>query len=163
MIERTLVLLKPDAVERSLVGRVVSKLEDAGLKIVGLKMAWVDKSFALRYYTEDLAKRRGEHIRQGMASFLTSGPVIAVAVEGVDAVENVRKLVGATEPKSAAPGTIRGDFSHMSFGHADSKKAVVKNLVHASSSKKEADAEVKLWFKSSELHKYKTVHDAHVL
>ncbi|MBI3036886.1 nucleoside-diphosphate kinase [Candidatus Woesearchaeota archaeon] len=163
MIERTLVLLKPDAVQRAIMGRILSRLEDAGFKVVGMKMVWVDKKFALKHYTEELAKRAGAHVREMIAQFLTTGPVVAMVVEGVNAIESVRKMVGSTEPKAAAPGTIRGDFSHMSYGYADSKKAPVKNLVHASSSKQDAAAEIKLWFSSKELHSYKTVHDIHIL
>ena len=163
MIERTLVLLKPDAVQRAVMGRILSRFEDAGFKVVGMKMVWVDKKFALKHYTEELAKRAGAHVREMIAQFLTTGPVVAMVVEGVNAIESVRKMVGATEPKSAAPGTIRGDFSHMSYGYADSKKAPVKNLVHASSSKQDAAAEIKLWFSPKELHSYKTVHDIHLL
>ena len=163
MIERTLVLLKPDAVQRAVMGRIISRFEDAGLKIIGMKMVWVDKKFALRHYREELAKRVGAHVREMIADFLTTGPVIAIVLEGVNAIENVRKLVGATEPKAAAPGTIRGDFSHMSYGYADQKKVPVKNLIHASSSKDDAELELKLWFGKGELHSYKTVHDVHIM
>lgn len=158
-----MVLLKPDAVQRGIMGRILSRFEDAGFKAVGMKMVWVDKKFALKHYTEELAKRAGSHVREMIAQFLTTGPVVAIVIEGVNAIENVRKMVGATEPKSAAPGTIRGDFSHMSYGYADSKKSPVKNLVHASSSKADAAAEIKLWFTAKELHSYKTVHDIHIL
>ena len=163
MIERTLVLLKPDAVQRAVAGRILSRFEDAGFKVVGMKLVWVDKKFALKHYTEELAKRAGAHVREMIAEFLTTGPVVAMVLEGVNSIENVRKMVGATEPKSAAPGTIRGDFSHMSYGYADQKKVPVKNLVHASSSKQDAAAEIKLWFTPKELHSYRTVHDVHVL
>ncbi len=163
MIERTLVLLKPDAVQRAVMGRILSRFEDAGLKAVGMKMVWVDKKFALKHYTEELAKRAGSHVREMIAEFLTTGPVVAIVLEGVNAIENTRKLVGSTEPRSAAPGTIRGDFSHVSYAYADARKAPVKNLVHASSSKEDAAAEIKLWFTQKELHSYKTVHDIHLL
>ncbi len=163
MIERTLVVFKPDAVQRAIMGRILSRFEDAGLKVVGMKMVWVDKKFALKHYTEDLAKRAGENVRQMIAEFLTTGPVLAMVIEGVNGIENVRKMVGSTEPKSAAPGTIRGDFSHVSYAYADSRKAAVKNLIHASSSKEDAAAEIKLWFDAKEIHSYKTVHDVHLL
>lgn len=162
LVERTLVLLKPDAVQRCISGRIISRFEDAGHKIVGMKLVWVDKDFALLHYTEDLAKRAGAHVREMIAEFLTTGPVVAMVIEGVNAIENVRKMVGSTEPKSAAPGTIRGDFSHVSYAYADSTKKAVKNLVHASSSKADAEAEIKLWFTPKELHTYKTVHDVHI-
>lgn len=162
MIERSLVLLKPDAVQRAIMGKILSRFEDAGFKVVGMKMVWVDKKFALKHYTEDLAKRAGSHVREMIAEFLTTGPVVAMVVEGVNAIDNVRKMVGSTEPKSAAPGTIRGDFSHVSYAYADARKVPVKNLVHASSSKEDAAAEIKLWFTPKELHSYKTVHDVHM-
>lgn len=163
MVERTLVLLKPDAVQRAVMGRILSRFEDAGLKAVGMKMVWVDRKFALKHYTEELAKRAGAHVREMIAEFLTTGPVIAMVLEGVNAIENTRKLVGSTEPRAAAPGTIRGDFSHVSYAYADARKVPVKNLVHASSSKEDAAAEIKLWFAPKELHSYKTVHDVHLL
>lgn len=163
MLERTLVLLKPDAVQRAIMGRILSRFEDAGFRVVGMKMVWADKKFALKHYTEDLAKRAGAHVREMIAEFLTTGPVVAMVLEGVNAIENIRKMVGSTEPRAAAPGTIRGDFSHVSYAYADSKKAPVKNLVHASSSKDDAAAEIKLWFSPKELHSYKTVHDIHLL
>jgi len=162
LVERTLVLLKPDAVQRAIMGRIISRFEDAGMKVVGMKMVWVNKEFALKHYTEDLAKRAGANVREMIADFLITGPIIAMVLEGVNAIENIRKMVGSTEPKSAAPGTIRGDFSHVSYAYADSKKVPVKNLVHASSSKADAEAEIKLWFSPKELHSYKTVHDVHI-
>lgn len=162
MIERTLVLLKPDAVQRALVGEIISRFERAGLKIVGMKMVWVDEKFALKHYTEDLAKRRGEEVRKNMVKFLQEGPVIAMVFEGVEAVEVVRKIVGSTEPKSALPGTIRGDYAHVCFSYADQKKTVVRNLIHASADKKDATYEVSLWFDAKEMHSFKTVHDVHI-
>lgn len=163
MIQRTLVLLKPDAVQRALAGRVLQRFEDAGLKIVGMKMVWIDKEFAKRHYTEDVAKRRGEHVRMELIEYVTGGPVVAVCLEGIEAVDLVRKLVGPTEPKSALPGTIRGDFAHQSFSYADNKKIPIKNLIHASGNLAEAKQEVSLWFSEEELHSYKTVHDLHIL
>lgn len=163
MIEKSLVLIKPDGVQRTIVGRIVSRFEDAGLKIVGMKMVWVDEEFVKKHYTEDITKRRGKHIRNYLVEFLKSGPVVAMALEGVHAVENIRKMVGDTEPKSASPGTIRGDFSHVSYKHCDKKKQVVKNLIHASANSKEAKYEVALWFDKKELHSYKTVHEIHTI
>lgn len=135
-------LLKPDAVDRGLVGEIIHRFERAGLKIAGLKMVWPQKEQAAKHYTEDLAKRRGEAVRNLMIEMLSSGPIIAMALEGVEAVELVRKMVGTTEPKAAAPGTIRGDYSHVSFKHADSKGIGVYNLIHASGSSEEAVEEV---------------------
>jgi nucleoside-diphosphate kinase len=160
MIERTLVLLKPDAVARGLMGKVIQRFEDAGLKIVGAKMVWVNKEFAAKHYF-DVAERRGEHILKVLLDMITEGPVMAMVIEGVSAVEVVRKMVGNTEPKSALPGTIRGDFAHHSYDHTDGKGVAIKNIVHASGKKDEADFEIKLWFKDNELHSYKTVHEIH--
>ncbi|MFH1072380.1 MAG: nucleoside-diphosphate kinase [Nanoarchaeota archaeon] len=162
MIERTLVLIKPDGVQRTLVGRIITRFEEAGLKIIGMKMSWVDREFAKQHYTEDITKRRGEHVRNYLLDFLMEGPVVAICLEGVHAIENVRKMVGSTEPKAAAPGTIRGDFSHVSYAYCDSKKMVVKNIIHASADKADAEREVKIWFTDKELHTYKTVHDIHI-
>jgi nucleoside-diphosphate kinase len=162
MIERTLVLIKPDGVERGLIGIIIKRFEQRGLKIIGLKMRWIDKKFAEKHYTEDIAKRRGKHIRDLLLSFITEGPVVAMAVEGVNAVENVRKIVGDTEPRAASPGTIRGDFAHVSYGYADAKKRAVRNIIHASSGD-DANIEVALWFSPGELHSYSTVHEKHAL
>lgn len=162
MIERTLVLIKPDGVQRCIVGKILQRFEDAGLKIVGMKMKYVDKTFAAKHYTEDIAIRRGEHVRELLLDFLSSGPVVALVLEGVNAIENVRKMVGETQPLKAAPGTIRGDFTHVSYAYADEKKLAIKNVIHASADEKDAKAEVSLWFTDDELHSYKTVHDAHV-
>lgn len=151
MIQRTLVLLKPDALDRGIVGEILTRFERVGAKIVGLKLLVSEKDTAMRHYTEDLAKRRGEKVRELMISMLTSGPIVAVVLEGVEIVEVVRKMVGATEPKSAAPGTIRGDYAHVSFKYADEKGIGVFNLIHASGSPEEAETEVAVWFKPEEL------------
>ncbi len=162
MIERTLILLKPDAVKRAIAGEIITRFEKAGLKIVGMKMVWATPEKAEQHYTDDIAKRRGEEVRNQLLDLITSGPVIAICLEGINAVENVRKMVGSTEPKSALPGTIRGDYAHMSFGYADKVKKAVTNLIHASSSKEEAETEINIWFDKQELHSYKTVHDIFV-
>lgn len=162
MIERTLVLLKPDAVQRGFMGRVISRFEDAGLKVVGAKMMWIDEAFGKKHYF-DVAQRRGEAVLKRLLKMMTQGPVLALCLEGVHAVEIVRKMVGNTEPKSALPGTIRGDFAHVSYAYADSKDIGIKNLIHASGNVEEAKTEVALWFKKDELHSYKSVHDLHIL
>ncbi len=159
MIERTLVLIKPDGVERGLTGRVIQRFEDVGLKLVGMKMVWVDKHFAKKHYAAHVEKP----FYRGLEAFIISGPVVAIVLEGVEAIDLVRKMVGPTEPKQAAPGTIRGDFSHHSYGHADKKKIAIKNLIHASCDKKDANAEVSLWFSDEELHGYETVYEKHTL
>ena len=162
-LERTLVIIKPDGVQRGIVGSIIQRFENAGLKIIGMKMRWADKTQAMEHYTEDLAKRRGQHVRDIMVEFMKSGPVVAFVVEGVDAIENVRKIIGSTEPKSAQPGTIRGDYSHVAFKYADAKGKAVMNLIHASSDAADAEREVFVWFNEDELFDYKTVHEVHTL
>src|SRR3990167_2572799 len=163
MIERTLVLLKPDAVKRCLIGTIITRFENAGLKIVGMKMIWADNERALKHYTEDITIRRGQFVRDKLLKFLVEGPVVAICLEGIDSVEVVRKIVGSTEPKTAPPGTIRGDFAHMSIARADDIKKGLPNLIHASGNKEEAKSEISLWFKDSELPSYSTVHAAWVI
>ncbi len=162
-MERTLVLLKPDAVDRGLVGEIIHRFERAGMKIAGMKMIQSQREHAEKHYTEDLAKRRGENVRKMMIEMLTSGPIVAVCLEGVEAVELVRKMVGATEPKAAAPGTIRGDYAHVSFKHADEKKIGILNLVHASSSVEEAAQEIEVWFAPEELHGHQPGYTKHTI
>ena len=151
MIERSLILLKPDALDRGIIGEIVTRFERVGAKIVGMKMLVSEKDTAMKHYTEDLAKRRGEKVRELMISMITSGPMVAIVLEGIEIVEVVRKMIGATEPKSAAPGTIRGDFAHVSFKYADAKQIGVFNLIHASGSSEEAPIEIDVWFKPEEL------------
>ena len=159
MIERTLVLLKPDTVQRTLVGNVITRFENAGLKMVGMKMVWVDKNFSKKHYSDHVDKK----FYKGLEKFITEGPVIAMVVEGIHAVSTVRKMVGNTEPRNAQPGTIRGDFAHHSYEYADKKGIGIKNLIHASDSVKNAKKVISLWFDKNEIHSYKTVHDKHVL
>ena len=162
MIQRTLVLVKPDGVKRGLIGECIKRFEQRGLKIVGMKMEWIEKEHAKKHYTEDITRRRGEKVRNLLLDFITSGPVVAMVVEGVNVIEIVRKIVGETEPRTALPGTIRGDFSHISFSHADEKGKAIENLIHASSNQEDSKNEIALWFSKNELHSYKTVHEAHV-
>ena len=161
-VEQTLVLIKPDGVQRGLIGEVIKRFEQRGLKIVGLKLTKIDKDLSKKHYTEDIMRRRGEKVRELLLDFIISGPVVAMVVEGVDAIENVRKLCGDTESRIALPGTIRGDFSHISYKHADEKNMVVKNLVHASGNKEDAKNELALWFSVDELHSYKRADEEHV-
>ena len=158
MIQRTFVLVKADGVQRSIVGEIITRFEKAGLKIVGMKMVWVDKEFAKEHYAEHVDKP----FYAGLESLITMGPVVAMVVEGVESVEQVRKMVGPTEPKKAAPGTIRGDYAHVSYGYADQKGIAIKNLVHASDAVATAKKEIALWFKEDDVHSYKTVHDIHI-
>lgn len=160
MIERSLILIKPDGVKRGLIGNILTRFENAGFKIAGAKMTWVDEDFGKKHYF-DIAERRGQKVLDCLLQFMTSGPVMAFVVEGVNAVENVRKMVGSTEPKAALPGTIRGDFAHASFGYTDKNDRAIENLIHASGNVEEARSEVALWFSVDELHEYKTAHEMH--
>lgn len=162
MIEKTLVLLKPDCVQRGFIGEIVSRFERVGFKIIGMKMVWVDEERAEKHYA-DLKERRGKRVFNNNKNFLMSAPVIAVCLEGVAAIDNARKMCGAAESKSAPPGTIRGDYSHISYNYADGKNVVVRNIIHASADKKDAERETKLWFSPEELHNYKTAHEVHVM
>jgi nucleoside-diphosphate kinase len=161
IIQRTLVLIKADGVQRALVGRIIQRFEDVGLKIVGMKMRWIDRDFGKKHYF-DVLERHGPKILEELITYITEGPVIAMVLEGVSAVELVRKIVGSTEPRSALPGTIRGDLAQHSYALADTKNIGVKNLIHASAKLQDADYEIKLWFAPDELHTYKTVHEIHV-
>ncbi|MEM3374415.1 MAG: nucleoside-diphosphate kinase [Candidatus Woesearchaeota archaeon] len=158
LIERTLVLLKPDAVQRGIIGNIITRFENAGLKIVGMKMVWVDEDFSKKHYSEHINKP----FYKPLEAFITEGPVIAMVLEGIHAVEVVRKMVGSTEPRKALPGTIRGDFAHHSYEYADKKGIAIKNLIHASDTIENAKKEISLWFNDDELHSYKTVHEIHV-
>ncbi|MBN1385617.1 nucleoside-diphosphate kinase [Candidatus Woesearchaeota archaeon] len=159
MLQRTLVLLKPDCVQRMLSGRIISRFEDAGMKIVGMKFIWITPDFAKRHYAAHIQKA----FYPGLEKYITEGPVIAMVLEGLHAVETVRKIVGPTEPRKAMPGTIRGDFAHHSYEYTDAKGKSIKNLIHASGSIEEAKQEIILYFKDDELHSYKSVHDIHTL
>ncbi|MEW2400050.1 nucleoside-diphosphate kinase [Streptomyces sp. NPDC046862] len=155
-VERTLVLLKPDAVVRGFAGKIISRFEDAALKIVGIKMKQMDAEFTRRHYF-DLEERFGPEVYNVTATFMQQGPVIALVLEGADAVATVRKIVGSTFPNEAPAGTIRGDFSHYSKALSVASGKAAANLVHASGNKKEADQEVDLWFDKNELHDYRTL------
>ena len=137
MTERTLVLVNPDGVQRGLVGRVLSRYEERGLKIVGLKLVAVSRQQAERHY----AVHREKPFYAGLVEFLTSSPLVAAVLEGPNAIDVVRAINGATRPVEAAPGTIRGDLA----------LEVAQNLVHASDGPETAENEVALWFRSDEL------------
>jgi nucleoside-diphosphate kinase len=159
-VERTLVLLKPDAVARGLVGRLIQRFEDAGMKVVGTKMHQIDAEMAKKHYF-DLEERHGKAVFDATASFMRQGPVVAMVLEGVEAVANVRRIVGPTFPDQAPPGTIRGDFSHQSKAYTESQGKAVANLVHASGNQEEAKYEVDLWFGAEELFDYETLSERH--
>jgi nucleoside-diphosphate kinase len=160
-MERTLIVFKPDAVMRGIVGEILTRFERAGYKIVGTKMLQPDQDHYYEHYEGigTLKTRKGEKIFDYQLKTMLEGPVIAMVLEGVDAVETVRKMVGATEPKSALPGTIRGDYAHVSYGQADSAGKSVSNIIHASAEPDEATKEIAHWFSESELHDYESVHD----
>jgi nucleoside-diphosphate kinase len=182
--ERSLVLLKPDAVKRGIIGKIITRFEDIGLKIIGMKMVWADDNLAKEHYKldEEWAKKvyekskatyeregktleykdhmhLGKTIQERNITFITEGPVIAIALEGPHAVELVRKMIGSTEPRQALPGTIRSDFASIeSYAVSDGQKRVMRNLVHASDSPENGQREIALWFGLNELHSnYKTL------
>lgn len=147
-MERSLILLKPDAIQRALVGEVIARFERRGLKIVALKMVQVSAPLAHRHY----AVHKGQPFYDGLIEYITSGPVVVMAVEGPDAIALVRATVGATRPAEAGPGTIRGDFGSM----------VGRNLIHASDGPDTARQELALWFEEGELLDYARALDAWV-
>jgi nucleoside-diphosphate kinase len=160
-IERSLIVFKPDAVQRGIVGEILSRFEKTGLKIVGTKMLQPSYDHYYHHY-ENIGKmisRRGQKAFDVTLSMMNEGPVIAFVLEGVEAVSLIRKMVGATEPKSALPGTIRGDYSHMSFAHADQNDVGIPNIIHASGDSEEAIQEIAYWFSETELFSYSTVHE----
>lgn len=160
-MERTLIILKPDAVQRGLVGEILTRFERSGLKIVGTKMVEPDEKHYHHHYENisQMISRRGKKAFDVTLKMMQEGPVIAFVLEGVEAVSLVRKMVGTTEPKEAAPGTIRGDYAHVSFSHADKHDIGIPNIIHASGDSKEAEAEIRHWFSESELFDYMTVHE----
>jgi nucleoside-diphosphate kinase len=149
VIERTLVLVKPDAVQRQLAGRIIARFEERGLKIVGLKLVKVDRELAERHY----AVHKGKSFFEGLVAFITSGPLVAAALEGPDAIAMVRTMNGATKPVEATPGTIRGDLA-VEMG---------QNLVHASDSAESAATELGIWFAADELVTYRREIDRWVI
>lgn len=160
-MERTLVVFKPDAVMRGIVGEILTRFERVGLKIVGAKMLQPDYDHYFQHYEGigTLKTRKGEEIFETQLKEMQIGPVVAMVLEGVEAVEIVRKMVGTTEPKSAPPGTIRGDYAHMTYGQASAAKRGVPNVLHASADAKEAEKEIAHWFSNDELVDYENVHE----
>ena len=159
--ERTLIIFKPDAVSRGIVGEILARFEKTGLKIVGTKMLQPNTEFFHHHYEAigTMITRHGQKIFDTTVALMQAGPVIAVVLEGVEAVTIVRKLVGPTESKNALPGTIRGDYSHMSFAHANAQDIGLPNVLHASGDVNEAAAEIKHWFADNELFNYENVHE----
>ncbi len=159
LIQRTLIIFKPDAVQRGIVGEILSRFERVGLKIVATKMVNPDKDRYYHHYEgiSKMVSRRGQKAFDLVVDFMTSGPVILMVLEGVEAIPVVRKIVGSTEPMAADMGTIRGDFAHVSFGYADAHNEGVANLIHASGNVDEAEQEVSYWFKPEEIQLYHTL------
>lgn len=149
MTERTLVLIKPDGVQRQLIGRIIDRYEERGLKIVGLKLVHVDRVLAEAHY----AAHREKAFFAGLVEFITSGPLVALVLEGPNAIAVVRAINGATRPEEAAPGTIRGDYA----------LETAQNIVHASDGPETAATELALWFAPGELLEYERDVDRWVL
>ncbi|MFH0804978.1 MAG: nucleoside-diphosphate kinase [Patescibacteria group bacterium] len=186
--ERSVVLLKPDTVKRGLIGEIIGRFEKAGLKLVAMKMVWVTADHVAKHYPndreylttvgnktlksyEEYGKDANEElgtndpyeigvkVRQWNMDFLSSGPVVAILLQGLHAVDNVRMMVGHTLPRFAPPGTIRGDFSLDSPILANQQKRTVRNMIHASGNTEEAEFETKLWFHEKEIYTYKRVDE----
>ena len=149
MNERTLVLIKPDGIQRLLTGRILARYEDRGLKLVGLKLIRVSRELAERHY----AVHREKPFFGGLVDFITSAPLVAAVLEGPNAIAVVRAMNGATRPHEAAPGSIRGDFA----------LETAQNLVHASDSPENSASEIALWFRDEELLDYDREVDRWVL
>lgn len=183
-VEKTVVLIKPDGVQRALAGEIIKRFENVGLKLVAMKMVWVDSDMVGKHYAdkEDYHRFVGEKclenykkygmdpneevgtmdpveigrlVRSWNMEYLTAGPVIAMIWEAPHAVEIVRKLIGHTFPQVAAPGTIRGDYAGDSTFVSNILKRSVKNMLHASGSVEEAEFESELWFRKEEIYSYK--------
>jgi nucleoside-diphosphate kinase len=136
-MERSLIILKPDAVQRGLIGAILARLENRGIKFAGIKMMQIDEALARRHY----GVHEGKPFFEGLVKYITSGPVILIAVAGNNIIQTVRNTVGATNPLNAAPGTVRGDFG----------LEVGRNLIHASDSPENGEQEIALFFKPEEV------------
>jgi len=181
--ERTLVLLKPDAVQRSLIGEIIGRFEKVGLKIVAMKFLLPTKEQAYEHYVKNEAeiealglrsieakkksgiietmdpKVLGQEIINRLVAFLSAGPIVAIILEGNQAIKITRKIVGSTEPLQSAMGTIRADYTIDSYAMADGDERSVRNLVHAASSEEDFDYEAKVWFKDGEIIDYTNAFD----
>ncbi len=150
--EKTFVAIKPDGVQRVLVGEIIGRLERVGLKLVALKMLVAEPKKIEKHY-----ELLDDKIRRHLVKYMTSGPIIAMVWQGANAVKLVRKIVGSTEPLTSDVGTIRGDFVLDSYDLSDSDGRAVRNLIHASGNTEEAAKEIDLWFSSKELVNYRLV------
>jgi len=182
--ERTLIIIKPDGIQRSLVGEIIKRYEQIGLKLIGMKMFVPAEDLVEKHYLLDPDWKRavgqkaidsyikkgeeppskdpvevGDRVVAGLKKYLTSGPVIAMVWQGAHVVEVVRKVTGGTEPRSSDVGTIRGDYVLDSYQMADSDSRAIRNLIHASGSSEEAENEITLWFSEDELVKYNIVQE----
>jgi len=183
-LERTLVLLKPDAVQRNLIGDIIGRFERVGLKIIAMKFLLPTREQAYKHYVKNPeeiialgqrsidGKRKkglevnddptelGQTIVDRLVEFLSCSPVVALVLEGDSAITITRKLIGSTEPWSSDVGTIRGDYTLDSYELADSDKRAVRNLVHASANEFDATYEIPVWFDENEIYHYKNIRDA---
>ena len=182
--EKSLVLVKPDGVQRGLVGEAIRRYEQCGLKLVAIKMGIPTKEQALAHYSVDPQwafktgtksieswKAKGltpptedpielaEGVRKQLVEFLSSGPVVAMVWQGMNAIGVIRKITGGTEPLTSVPGTIRGDYTIDSYSAADTDKRAVRNIIHASGAVDEAEKEMALWFKPEEILNYRLVSE----
>lgn len=183
--EKTFVIIKPDGVQRTLIGEVIKRYERVGLKLVALKMVIPTVDISKKHYTLDPEwirkvgeksilsyKQRnikplsedpiviGQKVLDRLIKFMTSGPVVAMVWQGVHAVQIVRKITGGTEPLSSDIGTIRGDYVLDSYQISDYDDRAIRNIVHASGTVEEAQAEINLWFKSEEILNYRLIQDS---
>lgn len=182
--ERTFVIIKPDGVQRSLIGEIISRFERAGLKIVGLKFGMLESEKVWKHYSKDdvwfqtkgegivkslqeagrpiekEAIEYGKDIIRALEKFMTAGPVVSLVLEGNQAVAVVKKLVGGTEPATSDVGTIRGDFTLDSYDMATVDDRAVRNLIHCSDKVEEAEREIELWFDEKELISYKHIRES---
>lgn len=186
--ERTLILAKPDGVKRGLVGEMLSRIEQRGLKIIALKMVQVDRKHLERHFPDDPEwvkglghkglktfaeykidpkkhlgsddpKVIGAGVKESLFEYMASGPIVAAVIEGIHAIDMVRKIAGNTLPVFANMGTIRGDYSVDSPAVANIEKRAIKNIMHASENAEEATNEIKLWFTPAELHSYQRAEE----
>ncbi|MDD5068695.1 MAG: nucleoside-diphosphate kinase [Candidatus Pacebacteria bacterium] len=183
--ERTLVIIKPDGLQRTLVGEVIKRYEQIGLKLIGMKMMRPSSAHIDAHYNLDPEwkknvgeksiksyKEKGltppsndplviaQNVIEGLKKYISAGPVVAMVWQGGNAVKIVRKVTGGTEPLTSDVGTIRGDYVLDSYAMADTDGRAVRNLIHASGSVKEAEDEIKHWFKTDELFKYELINEA---
>ena len=174
-MEKSLVLIKPDGVYRSFIGRIISRFEDAGFKIVAMKMISPERKLVEKHYdslrrNEEWLHSVGSKLKKSddaktekefglivwnqLVDYLSGKPIVAIIVEGNEAISIVRKLVGSTEPKSAEPSSLRGSLSNDSYGMANMNNRPIRNIIHASSSNSDAEEEMSIWFKKEEILDY---------